>query len=215
MPNQYWATTLVLVRHGQARSLDSSSYGAQIPLSELGRLQAAAVASELARLDPPAAVYTSPLPRAVQTAAHLCERLGLNATVDKRLTEFDLGAGSIESIQREPDKLLWRPDHRAVDGETLAEFSARVAVCCEEIVERHPEQRVAVACHSGTIDAAIRWAVGLPPQSLWQHEFDIDNGSICEIEFWPNGKLQGGSPRHAVLRRVGDIRHLSDLATQI
>jgi probable phosphoglycerate mutase len=184
-------------------------------LSELGRFQAAAVAAELARLNPTDAVYTSPLPRVVQTAASLCERLGLKAVVDKRLTEFKLGTNSLESIQKEPDKLLWRPDHRADDGETLAEFSARVAACCEEIVERHPEQRVAVVCHDGTIDAAIRWAVGLPPQSLWQHDFDLANDSTTEIEFWPQGKLQGGAPCHAALRRVGDVRHLSDLTTQI
>ncbi len=215
MSQEYWTTTLLLVRHGQARATDSSSLGRATPLSRLGRLQAAALADELVEGEPPATVYTSPLPRSVETAAPLCERLGVKAIVDRRLTEFELGTKSLESIQERPDLLIWRPEHRAADGETLSELSARVAAFCDEVVERHLRDRVAVVSHSGIIDATLRWSLDMAAASPWQHEFDIANASITEIEFWPHGRIQGGAPRYAVLRRVGDVEHLGGLITEI
>ena len=46
------------------------------------------------------------------------------------------------------------------------------------------------------------------PRSPWQHEFDLPNASITEIEFWPMGRIVDGAPRYAVLPRIGDARHL-------
>jgi probable phosphoglycerate mutase len=207
------STTLILVRHGQARAGDGS-YGRETPLSDLGRLQAAAVAHELAARAPPAAVYSSPLPRAVQTATPLCARLDLKAVVDPRLAELELGSGSLELAQQKPDLVIWRPEHRGVEnGETLGEFSARVAAFCDETVGRHLGQRVAVVAHSGTIDAVVRWSLGLTPASPWQHELALANASISEVELWPHGRVPGGAPRYAVLRRVGDVTHLGTLAS--
>lgn len=215
MSEAFWATTLLLIRHAQARSSDGF-YGQSTPLSELGRLQAAALAAALVAGTPPSVVYTSSLPRAQETAAPLCVRLNLKSIVDTRLAEFELGTASLESTLRRPDLLIWRPDHRGVEnGETLSEFSARVAAFCEEVVERHPGELVAVVSHSGTIDAAIRWSLGLTPSSAWQHEFDLSTGSITEIEFWPRGRVRGGAPRYAVLRRIGDVSHMGDLISQL
>ena len=215
MTREYPATTLLLVRHGQAREGDSSRIGRGTPLSQLGRLQVNALASELAADAPLAAVYASPLPRAVQTAELLSERLGLNTVVDRRLAEFEMGTEEIEAIQERPDLLIWQPGHRAADGETLREFSARVAAFCDDVVERHLGERVAIVSHAGTIDATLRWSLGITPASPWQHEFEVANASITELEFWPRGRVRDGAPRYAVLHRVGDIAHLGDLASGI
>ena len=215
MSSEYPSTVLLLVRHGQARARDGS-YGPETGLSELGRLQAAAIARILAREASSATVYTSPWPRAVETANPLCAALDLRAVVDPRLAEMRFGPGTLESAQSRPDLMAWKPEHRGVEsGETLGEFAARVAAFCDEVVERHLGAGVVVVTHSGTIDAAIRWAVGLTPSSPWQHDFDIANGSITEVEFWPHGMLEGGSPRYAALGRIGDVRHLGDLVSDL
>ena len=215
MSREFRATTLILIRHGQARASDGS-YNRETPLSELGRLQAAAIANKIAASTPPVAVYTSPFPRAVDTAAPLCEKLGLKLQVEERLAEFEMADDSLESVQQRPDLVIWRPEHRgAANGETLAEFSVRVAGCCDEIVQEHLGARVAVVAHSGTIDAALRWSVGLASASPWQHEFDLANGSITELSFWPQGRAPGGSPRYAVLRCIGDVAHLGDLISDL
>ena len=209
------STTLLLARHGQARAKRGSEYGRETPLGEIGRRQADALAETLSeghRLD---AVYTTPLPRAVETAKPLCTRLEMAAFVDSRLAEFELGSSSPEEILGRSDLLIWRPDDTGFDGETLAGFSARVGEFLDEVVGRHPGGRVAVICHAGTIDAAIRWALTIPPTNPWQHEFDLPNASITEIAFWPSGRIRGGAPRYASVLRVGDVRRLGDLVTEI
>ena len=215
LSHDYPSTTLLLARHGQARAKSGSEYGRETPLGAIGRRQAAALADVLSEGDRIDAVYSSPLPRAMETARPLCERLELAAHLDSRLTEFELGASSLEEATSRPDLLVWRPDDTCADGETLAGFSARVGSLLDEVVGRHPGGRAALVCHAGTIDAAIRWALGIPPANPWQHEFEVPNASITEIEFWPRGRVRGGAPRYASVLRVGYVTHLGDLVTEI
>ena len=211
------SATLVLIRHCQARAADGS-YGPETPLSELGRRQASALASLFVGGTLPSAVYTSPYTRAVQTSEPLSERLGLNPVVDRRLAEFELGTAALDSVtydQERPDLAIWHPEHTGVEGgETLREFCTRVAGFLGEVVERHVGEWVALVSHAGTIDAALRWSLGIGPKDLCQYEFDIPNGSIAEVEFWPRGRGKGGAPRYATLRRIGDVAHLRGLVSR-
>ena len=215
MSEELHSTTLLLIRHGQARAADGS-YDRHTPLSEIGWRQAAAVADSLAAMSRPGVVYTSPYPRALETSEPVCEKLGLTAVVEARLEEFELESYPLATAEQRPDLAIWRPEHRGTaDGETLEEFSLRVAEVCDEIVARHAGERVALIAHAGTIDAAIRWAMAQPPESPWQYEFDLWNASITEIIFWPHGRVECGPPRFAVLPRVGDVTHLGDIATEL
>jgi len=212
MTGRLASTLLLLLRHGQARTPDSSEIGRLTPLSELGHRQAAALASCVSAKEPPVAVYTSPLRRAAETATYICERLGVKAITDERLAEFELGTMPLEVVQSRPDLLLWRAEHRGADGVSLKEFSARIAGFCDEVVSRHLGERIAIISHAGTIDATLRWALGITPEMAWMHEFEcLGNASITELEFWPQGRVEGGAPRYAVVRRVGDVAHLGDL----
>lgn len=206
-------TTFMWVRHGQARA-DDNSYDYRTPLSELGRRQAESLADALVAGSPPDVVYASPYPRALATGGPFCRRLGIEPVVDERVAEFELPVPSLEEVSARPDLILWRSDHRgAEDGESLGEFSARVASFCEEVVERHPGKRVLVFAHSGTIDAALRWSLGFDAESHWQHDFDLANASITEMDFWPRGRVQDAAPRYTEIKRVGDATHLGDLAS--
>lgn len=217
MPVELPSATLILVRHGDSRAADGS-YDRHTPLSELGVQQAEALVHPLAELEPPVAIYTSPWPRAVDTAVPLCSKLGMQAQVDARLEEFEIDAEWLKASgsrpEDRPDLHIWEPGHRARDrGETLAEFSVRVAGACEELVRRHLEERVVVFTHSGTIDAALRWAMGISPDHHWQSDMPITTASITELAYWPGGRIAGGAPRYAALRRIGDISHLGELAS--
>ena len=175
-------TTLLLIRHGQARAEDGS-YGPDTPLSELGVRQSEALADALVVGAALTHVYASPLPRAAQTAGPLCERLGLVARLDERLAEFEFGVTTVSAMGRRPDLLFWRPEQSGTDGgETLGAFAIRAADFLDEVVSRHAGERVAVVSHAGVIDASLRWTVGLGPDTLWQHEFKIDNCSIAELQ---------------------------------
>ncbi len=209
------STVLLFVRHGRARSADRQ-YENSTPLDRFGREQARAVAEAFGAEEAPAAVYTSPYPRAVATAEPLCARCGIEPIVEARLAEFELPPAGLRAVRRRPDLALWRPCHRgAPGGETLARFSGRVASLCEDLARRHLGASVALFTHSGVIDAALRWSVGLGADSPWQHDFDLTTASITEIEVWPDGRAEGGAPRYCGIRRVGDVRHLGNLVSDL
>jgi probable phosphoglycerate mutase len=209
------SAVLLLIRHGQQAPDERGEVGRASVLNPLGRLQAAELARELFAGPEIAAVYASPLPRAAETAQLLCQRLGLAPRLDPRLAEFELGTRPIEGIGERDDLLIWRPEHEGADGVTLGAFAARVAAFCEEATARHLGQRVAVVSHAGTIDAALRWALGMGADSDWQHEAEVRHASITEIEFWPRGRIAGGAPRYAVLRRLDCVEHLRGLASDL
>ena len=210
------STTLLLIRHGQASGWRNGLYGPDAPLSDIGHRQAAALAERLAAGQSLDAVYSSNLPRALETAAVVSARLGVEVRVDARLAEFDVDMSKATSIEDRVDRLTWHPDHTGADGETLAEFASRVAQVHSEIAVDHQRQRVAVVSHAGTIDMALRWVVGLATRSTWQSEFEgLRNASITEVEHWPNGVMLGGSPRFSELKRIGDVAHLDGLVTDL
>lgn len=173
----------------------------------------------MAEPEPPSAIYASPWPRAIDTAAPLCLRLGVEARIDARLEELEIDAEWLKASgsgpEHRPDLQVWEPGHRARDrGETLAEFSSRVSEVCEELVRRHLRERVVLFTHSGTIDAAVRWAMGISPDHHWQSDMPILTASITELVYWPHGRVRRGAPRYATLRRIGDVTHLGDLASE-
>ena len=83
---------MILARHGEtASNRDGLGLGLQdVPLTEKGRKQAEALAEALADAKV-AAVYSSPLRRAVDTARAIASRHRLEVVVDEGLTEMDVG----------------------------------------------------------------------------------------------------------------------------
>jgi probable phosphoglycerate mutase len=83
---------LVLLRHGRTAWNESgrAQGHADIELDDHGHAQARAAGPHLARLTP-AAVWSSDLARARQTAAHVAQACGLPVAYDPRLREFDVG----------------------------------------------------------------------------------------------------------------------------
>src|SRR5262245_38874839 len=93
---------LLLVRHARPERVEGAAGPADPPLSPLGRRQAAALAEWLAvepGVAPLAAVYTSPLRRAAETAAPLAAALGLTPVAEDALAEYDAEANDYIPIE--------------------------------------------------------------------------------------------------------------------
>ncbi len=84
--------TLVLLRHGQtAWNADGRAQGhTDVPLDQVGRAQAVAVAPAIASLAPEF-VRSSDLARAAATAAVVGDACGRSVSLDARLREYDVG----------------------------------------------------------------------------------------------------------------------------
>jgi broad specificity phosphatase PhoE len=180
---------LHLARHGQSvwnagRRFQGSH---DVPLSELGRRQAAALGTALRgrRL---AHVYASPLERARQTAEAVVAELGVPLTVMDDLRELCLGeweGRTVEEIRALPGELYARWVRDPVlgcppGGEALAEVQARVLGAVEAIAAAHPDgEDVLVVAHGGVISAYLAHCLGLPLSSIWR--ITLSNASLSRV----------------------------------
>jgi probable phosphoglycerate mutase len=146
---------LLLIRHARPDRSERADGPADPGLTELGHLQAHALASWLAdeRID---ALYTSPLRRARETAAPLATRLGLDAVVEPSLAEYDADASSyvpIEELQASGDQ-RW-----AELPEDVVGFQQDVVEGVERLVTDHASDMIALVCHGGVINVYLSWVV--------------------------------------------------------
>ena len=165
-------TRILLARHGET---DWNRVGrwqghADPPLNDAGRSQAAELAERLAG-DWIAAIYSSDLMRASQTARVVADRLGLAVVEDEGLREIDVGSWSgltrAEVEQRFPDGYArWLVGEIGHDGETREELTSRVVAAVERIAAAHPSEKILVVTHGGAIRAIRRHAAGDPGESI-------------------------------------------------
>lgn len=155
---------LIIIRHALPIRIDEADGAADPWLSEDGLAQAKHMAAYLAseRLD---ALYTSPMRRAVETAAPLAELTGLSPVVVDDVAEHDRDASSyvpVEELKAAADGSFERMlDGTGTDDQEAQAFYDRVVGALEAIIDRHPGQTVAVTCHGGVINAYIAHVLGL------------------------------------------------------
>jgi probable phosphoglycerate mutase len=165
-------TRILLARHGETEwnRVGRWQGHADPPLNDAGRSQAAELAERLAG-DGIAAVYSSDLARARETASVVAARLGLGVVEDVGLREIDVGSWSgltrAEVEQRFPEGYArWLDGEIGHDGETREQLTARVVSAVERVAAVHPEATVLVVTHGGAIRAIRRHAAGDPGESI-------------------------------------------------
>jgi broad specificity phosphatase PhoE len=170
---------LLLVRHGEtAANVDGLLLGrADPPLTDRGRSQARALA---AATPTPQRVLTSPLRRAVETAA----AFGVAADVDERWIELDYGELDGQPISSITPQVweLWRSDSSRSPGggEALAALGARVREACNDLLGDAEASTVVVVTHVSPIKAAIAWALAVPDDIAWR--MYVEDASISRID---------------------------------
>ena len=158
---------IVLVRHGQtaANAAGLLLGRADPPLTELGHRQAAAIAGAL---PVPAAVISSPLLRARQTAA----AFGLPVVEDDRWTELDYGEFDGRPFAEVPAEswARWRKDvtFAPPGGESLVDLGTRVRAACDGLAGRAADEDIVVVSHVSPIKAAMAWALGVGDEISWR-----------------------------------------------
>jgi glucosyl-3-phosphoglycerate phosphatase len=159
--------TLVLWRHGQtAYNVEHRFQGqSDVPLDDVGRLQAAQAAPYLAAMGP-AAIYSSDLSRATATAAALARLTGVPVQLDKDLRERSGGSweGLTESeiADRFPEeRKTWSPP----DGEPVSAVTERASAALERIADTVGGGSLAVVvAHGACLSLAIANLLGVPVQ---------------------------------------------------
>jgi probable phosphoglycerate mutase len=187
-------TRLLMLRHGQTEHSAQRRYSgrADLPLTELGERQAAAAAARLADTNGVAAVVSSPLRRARQTAQPVADALGVPLTVHDGLIETDFGAWEgltfAEARERDPDlHTRWLTDTSVAPpgGESMDAVHRRVRRVRDQLISEHGAATLIVVSHVTPIKALLRMALDAGPSLL--HRLHLDIASLSVAEFYPDG----------------------------
>ncbi|MBI2710069.1 MAG: histidine phosphatase family protein [Actinobacteria bacterium] len=157
---------LILVRHGLPLRVEGGEGPADPGLAPEGHVQAARLA-DLFAATPVDAIYTSPMRRAVETAAPLADRLSLAPIARDGLAEFDRDLTyyvPLEELRGSGDP-RWSElvaEWTSVESEEdRRRFRAVVVETVERVVAEHPSERVALVCHGGVVNAYLSHVLGL------------------------------------------------------
>jgi alpha-ribazole phosphatase/probable phosphoglycerate mutase len=200
---------VIFVRHGESvwnegRRLQGQS---DPELSPRGQAQAACVAERLRGAGSLAAIYTSPLRRAAETAEVIGRAAGLRPRVEPDLREMGLGAWEgltpDEICERWGDAYsLWQRDpvgNEPPGGEPMAGFGARVVAAVERLRAAHAGEALVIVSHGGAVRAYLCSVLGLGLGRMFR--LALENASLTEIF------LDGIGDR---LTLLNDTSHLGD-----
>jgi 2,3-bisphosphoglycerate-dependent phosphoglycerate mutase len=210
--NQQQPTRVLAIRHGEtAWNVATRIQGKlDIGLNDAGRKQAqrlgAALGMNQAR-EPIAAIYSSDLWRAYDTALSISQAINVPVVTDEGLRERGFGVfeGKTfdEIAQLWPDQSQrWRqrdPHFAPEGGESLVEFSERILTASQALAARHPGEQIALVAHGGVMDVLYRAATGQSIQA--PRTWSLGNAVINRL-LW--------SPTAFTLVGWNDAQHLED-----
>ena len=191
-PSAQPATELWLVRHAEVEERYQRAFGGRIDmaLSARGTEQAAALAQYWHQTSF-AALYASPMRRVQQTLAPSLGNGLPPPVVLAELREIDFGDWSglrFEEIEAKYGVSIsaWLEllDSGGIPkAESVPLLRSRVEGCLQQILRKHPGERVAVACHGGVIRVVLSLLLGLPLPQFGA--FKIDYASITQVLLRP------------------------------
>jgi 2,3-bisphosphoglycerate-dependent phosphoglycerate mutase len=204
-------TKILLIRHGETawNAVRRLQGHIDIALNDEGMRQAQALARAVAE-EPLAAIVSSDLQRAVQTAHAVSACHSLPVLQDPQLRERAYGVfeGMLYAdIERSYPLQFTAWQSRDADavmphGERMAEsfrqFYQRCIAAIGEWGARYPGQSIAIVAHGGVLECAYRAAKGMSLDS--PRDFQVRNASINRFT------LSGG---RLVLDSWGEVSHLA------
>jgi probable phosphomutase (TIGR03848 family) len=187
-------TTVLLARHGMCDPVGRSIAGREpgIHLNPDGCAQVRALAAALAGL-PIVAVYAGPLERALETAAPLAGRLGVEVRMTEDLDEVDYGAWTGRTLTSLAEEPLWqrfnaeRGTTRIPGGETMADVAHRARRAMGAIGSAHPEELVLAVTHGDVIRALLASYLGMDLGDMLRLE--VAPASVSMVRLSPDPRV--------------------------
>jgi probable phosphoglycerate mutase len=196
------ATELLLIRHGEAQPLPSGEAFApkdiDFPLTERGHAQASALASRIGRRGVDA-IYASPLKRTMQTAESLARARNVPILEDDRLREVEIAGVGPLALHDLAEIAIAHGGWSHLPGtESSQSIRARMSAAMDDIVMKHPGNRVAIFSHAGAINAYVAELLAIRSDFF----FPAGNTSLTIVRAREERRL---------LVTLNDIAHLESL----
>jgi broad specificity phosphatase PhoE len=206
-------THVVIIRHGQSQGNAEGRFGGHTdtPLSPRGRKQAQATAKALAS-EQFSAIYSSDLPRAIETASPLAKLTGVSLETTEALRERSVGVMEgltfEEAAEQHPEQyqaLLRRDfEHVLSGGESYRQTLDRASRQLDEAIEQHKGGRIAFFAHTGTICILILHLMGaLDAPDLKPVWIATANCGIARFDLRDDGFVR--------VLSINDTRHLTGI----
>ena len=200
---------IILVRHGETAWNRVERFRGQfdIPLNSTGIEQAERTAQRIAKKWKPAAVHTSPLSRAYQTAERIATVCGLPVQSADGLTDIDYGDWqglTPEAVQEKWPKLAekWyrQPGPLKIPGgEMLSDVQMRALTALQTFSTQYKDQEIVLVSHTVVIRAIILGILRANLDRLWK--IGQEPCAINLIEYTPD---------NAILHSFNCVDHLLD-----
>lgn len=212
------STEILLIRHGEtAWNAGKRLQGhCDIALNAQGQAQADAL-GHILRAEPLAAIISSDLQRAQQTAQALAAQQmqagAQKVVIDPGLRERCYGAfeglyysdisqrypAAFAAWQERDIDAVFPPGQRL--GESFRNFYARSVAVILHWARKYPGQKIALVAHGGVLECAYRAALALPLST--PRDFPVVNASVNRL------RLEGDALR---LVSWGEVAHLDEMA---
>jgi probable phosphoglycerate mutase len=203
-------TTLLIVRHGQTGwNKDLHFRGrTDLPLDEIGLKQVDMLARHLSTQYQPAAILSSPLLRARQTAEACARHLNLSIQTEQTLIDLDYGEFSglnpAEAEAKFPklyrDWLNVPHTVRFSAGESLDDVRARLIDLSDRLTSLYPDQQVVLITHQVVCRVLLCYILGIHNGYINHFQVDPASLTICRL----NGT--------GILVSMNDTCHLQELS---
>lgn len=184
-------TRLWFSRHGETTQPQHWFGRTEVPLSDLGRHQAEAMAAylESAEID---AIVSSPRKRALDTAAPMARQRSMKLDIRAEWSEMDFGQweGKLWGTIEAEDPVFarqWSADPAATPcpgGESANQFEARTHAALERLLDEFKGRSVFLSGHAGTVRSLLGHTLGLPYMECFR--FAVDFGCL-NAAAWTEG----------------------------
>ena len=184
-------TKLILIRHGRTLWNSSGKFQGQsdIELSQEGVSQAEKLAENfpVTHID---RVYSSNLKRAYITGEIIAKKFNVPIIKDKRLCEVSFGSWEgltydeiHEKWPNEIETMFSTPDVLTMpEGESFAQVQKRGVEALLDIVNKHPDETIAITAHGGILRTLLAYALHMPLRYIWT--LRQDNTAVNIVAFY-------------------------------
>ena len=184
-------TTFYLIRHALNDYVGKAIAGwlPGVHLNTEGRAQAARLAQKLASAGF-THIYSSPLDRALETAASLAQATGLSVQTREELGEVRSGHWTGKTFAELDADPAWRTYNqfrsgtRVPGGELMIEVQTRMVAEMIRLREVHPSGKLAIVSHADPIRTALVFFLGMPIDFYQRVEIEPASFSILALEEW-------------------------------
>ena len=175
-------TRLLIIRHGQTEwnRVERFRGLTDLELNDTGVKQAKAAAVRLLEW-PVAAVYASPLKRAMHTAEIIAQPFKLKVQPLEGIIDMNFGKWhglSLDEARQQYPELysLWETQPHKVqfpEGENLPQVQARAMAAANTLIDLHPSDTIVLVSHRVICKLLVLGLLGVDSSHFWQIEQNV------------------------------------------